>query len=164
MKGVAPTPANGLLPIRPMVSTRQFGSCNWPAPASDEQTAVDDLGRRCQRAWNFFGAMDLVSLGNSISATLSGGPLLVQAAGSVSNPVLTPRRQLRFIAGYDGRLGRGLVPSDASIRSADCPDDGRLVGSRQSLMRNRINPQHLDFRCCCCYDKLKAFTAAEPCH
>ena len=59
--------------IRPTASARgSHGLCNWPAPAADEQTAVDDLWHAGVNGRGaYFSATDPVSLGNSISATLA---------------------------------------------------------------------------------------------
>lgn len=106
VKGVAPyAPANGIAadPANGVCPWQSTGLCNWPAPAADEQTAVDDLWHAGVNGRGaYFSATDPVSLGNSISATLaqvaaSGG---VSAAGSVSSPVLTPADSYVFIAGY----------------------------------------------------------------
>ncbi|TXG85813.1 MAG: hypothetical protein E6R10_11065, partial [Rhodocyclaceae bacterium] len=157
--GISADPANGVCPWQ------STGLCNWPAPAADEQTAVDDLWHAGVNGRGaYFSATDPVSLGNSISATLaqvaaSGG---VSAAGSVSSPVLTPADSYVFIAGYTtvdwiGELVRVTldpisgVPSTTVDWSAQAKLDSKSYSTRNIWT----------YDASVVTTKLKAFTSAN---
>lgn len=168
VKGVAPyAPANGITadPANGVCPWQSSGLCNWPAPAADEQTAVDDLWHAGVNGRGaYFSATDPVSLGNSISATLaqvaaSGG---VNAAGSVSNSVLTPADSYVFIAGYTtvdwvGELVRVTLdpvsgaPSTTTDWSAQAKLDAKSYSTRNIWT----------FDASVVTTKLKAFTSAN---
>ncbi|MCK6406423.1 MAG: hypothetical protein L6Q60_10450 [Rhodocyclaceae bacterium] len=168
VKGVAPyAPANGITadPSNGVCPWQSSGLCNWPAPAADEQTAVDDLWHAGVNGRGaYFSATDPVSLGNSISATLaqvaaSGG---VSAAGSVSSPVLTPADSYVFIAGYTTVDWIGEL-----IRVTLDPISGVPSSTVDWSAQAKLDAKSYSARNIWAYDagvattKLKAFTSAN---
>jgi type IV pilus assembly protein PilY1 len=168
VKGVAPyAPANGISadPSNGVCPWQSTGLCNWPAPAADEQTAVDDLWHAGVNGRGaYFSATDPVSLGNSISSTLAqvaaaGG---VAAAGTVSSPVLTPADSYVFMGSYKsvdwtGELIRVTLdpfsglPSTTIDWSAQAKLDAKAYSARNIWT----------FDSSIAVTKLKAFTSAN---
>jgi type IV pilus assembly protein PilY1 len=97
INGIAADPANGVC------SWQSTGNCNWPFPASDEQTTIDDLWHAGVNGHGaYFSATEPDSLSASISAALNtvaaaGGS---SAAPALSNPSLTPGDNYLFGVSY----------------------------------------------------------------
>ncbi len=96
-EGIAANPSSGVC------SWQSTGNCNWPFPASDEQTTIDDLWHAGVNGHGaYFSATDPKSLSTSISSALAG----VAAAGgasaspTISNPSLSPADNYIFSSTY----------------------------------------------------------------
>jgi len=95
--GIAANPASGVC------SWQSLGNCNWPFPASDEQTTIDDLWHAGVNGHGaYFSATNPDSLAASISQALNtvaaaGG---ATAAPGISNPSLVPGDNYLFGTSY----------------------------------------------------------------
>ncbi len=156
--GIAADPANGVC------SWQTAGNCNWPFPASDEQTAIDDLWHAAVNGHAaYYSAGDPASLSAGITSALNG---VAAAQGSVAAPALsTPNFNANdnyvFSSTYVslewyGELARYRVDPFTGIIAAQ-PDwsaqaklDARTASSRNIYTFDNTTA-----------NKLKAFTSAN---
>ena len=88
------------------------GTCNWPVPAENTPTAIDDLWHAAVNGrGKYFSAKDPTSLENGLSDTLNSINIATGAAASAatSTPNLTPTDNLLFSSNYRTQKWDGEV-------------------------------------------------------
>jgi Tfp pilus tip-associated adhesin PilY1 len=163
----AHTAAEGIAadPLTGVCSWQATGNCNWPYPASDEQTTIDDLWHAGVNGHGaYFSATDPKSLSTSISAALSG----VAAAGgasaspTISNPSLSPADNYVFSSTYTTSDWTGEL-----IRRQLDPYTGAVAASVDWAVQAKLDAKSAASRTIYTFDssvattKLKPFTSAN---
>ena len=151
-------------PTRGVCSWQSVGDCNWPAPAANKQTTIDDLWHAgVNGRGEYFSASNPDELANSISAALSG---VMKDAGlgagvAVSSTRLQPGESYVFGSNYTTNEWSGDVkrftlnswtglPASQPDWSAQVKLDAKLWSDRQIYTFDSEAS-----------NKLKAFTAAN---
>ncbi len=88
------------------------GVCNWPVPAADDPTAIDDLWHAAVNGrGKYFSAKNPASLENGLTTTLNAINLArgAAAAAATSTAFLTPTDNLEFKAEYRTQKWDGQI-------------------------------------------------------
>ena len=161
INGIAADPANGVCSWQATGS----GNCNWPVPAADEQTTIDDLWHAGVNGHGaYFSPSNPEELGKSITKALesvtAGGGFV--AAPGLGSAVIAPGENYLFSSSYltsewSGDLVRKQVyPYPLAVATdADWKAQGRLDG-KSAASRNIWT-----FKASVATTKLIAFTSAN---
>ena len=167
VKGVSPHRAGDGIDANPTVgacSWQSTGHCNWPVPASNKQTTIDDLWHAGVNGHGaYFSATDPSSLTTSLTLTLGSinTKSAVAAASTVSNPVLAPGDSYLFSGAYTSVEWTGDV-----MRMTLDPITGMPSGVYDWQAQSKLDNKVWDTRKIYVFDsgvakKLKEFTAAN---
>jgi len=167
--GINADPANGVC------SWQSAGACNWPFPASNEQTTIDDLWHAGVNGHGaYFSATNPDSLSKSIVNALEG----IQAAGgataapTVSNPSLIPADSYIFSSTYKsvewtGELKRYQLDPFTGNVITELDSNGKLVPTTDFAVQSKLDAKAPALRNIYVFDSsvattnLKAFTSAN---
>src|SRR5438477_366205 len=94
------------------VSSRATGTCNWPAPQQDQQSALDDLWHAAVNGrGTYFLALNPRTLANALQNALANiaGRNSSAAAAATSSPNITPKDNFAFSTTYQTNTWSGIV-------------------------------------------------------
>ncbi len=88
------------------------GTCNWPSPQQDQQSALDDLWHAAVNGrGTYFLALNPRTLANALQSALSNiaGRNASAAAAATSSPNITPKDNFAFSTTYQTNTWSGVV-------------------------------------------------------
>lgn len=121
--------------------------CNWPAPAADSQTAIDDLWHAAVNGrGRYFSAKDPATLADGLSGALQAIAALTSASATsaTSSPNVTEGDNLRFRTSYTSAEWTGQLER-RSIDLATGEDSATVAWQAKQLLDANTNRRILTF-------------------
>src|SRR6266480_7936916 len=109
------------------------GTCNWPAPQQDQQSALDDLWHAAVNGrGTYFLALNPRTLANALQNALANiaGRKSSAAAAATSSPNITPKDNFAFSTTYQPNTWSGIVQAqrlDATTGTVLTDSQGKAI-------------------------------------
>jgi len=128
------------------------GTCNWPLPVADSQTALDDLWHAAVNGrGTYYQARNPAELTQGLEGALSGIGIrtAAAAASATSSPIITQGDNVLFSSTYrtvkwDGDVrARYIDPGTGNIITTGGPNNDGVVWSAQTQLDNKVAAETL---------------------